>query len=107
MAPIASEHIKHRRFLIHSAESFLAEKCKVTESGRVSKVELYDVYVNFCKANALKPDGRNSFYEKVRNYNASITDGRAPDSSGNSVQGFHGLSLIGGDNKLAVDKAEE
>lgn len=107
MASIAAEHIKHRRFLIHSAESFLAEKCKVTESGRISKVSLYDAYISFCKSNALKPDGRNSFYEKVRNYNASITDGRAPDSSGNSVQGFHGLSLIGGDNKLAVDKAEE
>lgn len=107
MAPIASEHIKHRRFLIHSAESFLAEKCKVTESGRISKVSLYDAYISFCKSNALKPDGRNSFYEKVRNYNASITDGRAPDSSGNSVQGFHGISLIDGGNKFAESETGE
>lgn len=79
MAPIAEGHIKHRRFLIHSAESFLAEECKLSEAGKVSKVKLYDAYVSYCKANALKPDGRNSFYDKVRNYNSSITDGRAPD----------------------------
>ncbi len=95
MGLVAEEHIKHRRLLIHSAESFLAEKCKLSEAGRVSKVALYSAYDAFCKANALKPDGRNSFYDKVRNYDASITDGRAPDSSGNSVQGFHGIYLIG------------
>lgn len=104
MAEIAEDHIRHRRYLIHSAESFLAEKCKVTESGRISKVALYDAYISFCKANALKPDGRNSFYDKVRNFNSSITDGRAPDSSGNSVQGFHGLYLIGGERKVTDDE---
>lgn len=107
MAPIAEEHIKHRRFLIHSAESFLQEKTRISEYGKVSKVELYDSYVSFCKVNALKPDGRNSFYEKIRNYNASITDGRAPDSSGNSVQGFHGISLIDGGNKFAESETDE
>lgn len=107
MAPIAEEHIRHRRMLIHSAESFLTEECKLSEIGKVSKVVLYDAYISFCKANALKPDGRNSFYEKVRNYNASITNGRTPDSSGNSVQGFHGISLICGGNKLAGDEADE
>lgn len=104
MGSAAEEHIKHRRLLIHSAESFLAEKCKVTESGRISKVALYDAYISFCKANALKPEGRNTFYDKVRNFNSSITDGRAPDSSGNSVQGFHGLYLIGGERKVTDDK---
>lgn len=104
MGPTAEEHIKHRRLLIHSAESFLAEKCKLSEAGRVSKVALYSAYDAFCKANALKPDGRNSFYDKVRNYDASISDGRAPDSSGNSVQGFHGISLIGGERKVTDDK---
>lgn len=100
MAKIAEDHIRHRRYLIHSAESFLTEKCKLSETGRVSKVALYDAYTSFCNANALKPDGRNSFYDKVRNYSASITDGRAPDSSGNPVQGFHGISLIGGERKV-------
>lgn len=107
MAPIAEEHIKHRRYLIHSAERFLTEKCKLSENGRVSKVALYDAYISFCKANALKPDGRNSFYDRVRNYNSSITDGRAPDSSGNSVQGFHGLYLIGGKRQVTDDESEE
>ena len=107
MAPIAEEHIKHRRLLIHSAESFLQEKCRLSENGKVSKVALYDSYVSFCKANALKPDGRNTFYDRVRNYNASITDGRAPDSSGNSVQGFHGISLIDGGNKFAESETGE
>lgn len=104
IGPVAEEHIKHRRLLIHSAESFLAEKCKLSEAGRVSKVALYSAYDAFCKANALKPDGRNSFYDKVRNYDASISDGRAPDSSGNSVQGFHGISLISGERKVTDDK---
>lgn len=100
MAPIAEEHIKHRRYLIHSAESFIAEKCKISDEGKVSKVTLYAAYMAFCKANALKPEGRNTFYDKVRNYNASITDGRAPDSTGNSVQGFHGISLIEGESQV-------
>lgn len=100
MAPIAEEHIKHRRYLIHSAESFLDEKCRLSDSRKISKVALYAAYIDFCKANALKPDGRNTFYDKVRNYDTSITDGRAPDSAGNSVQGFHGISLIGGKNQV-------
>lgn len=95
MAPIAEEHLKHRRYLIHSVESFIDEKCKLSVAGKVSKVALYEAYVAFCKSNALKPEGRNRFYDKVRNYNASITDGRAPDSAGNSVQGFHGITFIG------------
>ena len=100
MAPIAEDHIKHRRYLIHSAESFIAEKCKISDEGKVSKVALYAAYMAFCKANALKAEGRNRFYDKVRNYDASITDGRAPDSTGSSVQGFHGISLIGGKNQV-------
>lgn len=107
MAPIAEDHIRHRRYLIHTAESFLSEKCKLSETGKVSKVKLYDAYVSFCKANALKPNGRNTFYDKVRNYDASITDGRAPDSSGNSVQGFHGISIIGGEHQITDDEIDE
>lgn len=103
MAPIAEEHIRHRRYLIHSAESFLDEKCKLSENGKVSKVVLYAAYSAFCKANALKPEGRNTFYTKVRNYDASITNGRVPDSDGNSVQGFHGISLIGGERQSTDD----
>ena len=106
MAPIAEDHIKHRRYLIHSAESFIAEKCKISDEGKVSKVALYSSYMAFCKANALKPEGRNTFYDKVRNYNASITDGRAPDSTGSSVQGFHGISLIEGESQV-TDKTPQ
>ena len=107
MAPIAEEHIKHRRYLIHSAESFLAEKCELSEGGKVSKVALYAAYMAFCKANALKPEGRNRFYDKVRNYSSSIADGRAPDSAGNSVQGFHGIYLIGGENQITDEESDE
>ena len=107
MAPIAQEHIKHRRYLIHSAESFLDEKCKLSENGRVSKVVLYAAYTVFCKANALKPESSNRFYDKVRNYDASITDGRVPDSTGNSVQGFRGISFIGGECQATDDESDE
>ncbi len=107
MAPIAEEHIKHRRYLIHTAESFLDEKCKLSKSGKVTKRALFAAYKAFCKANALKADGRNTFYDKVRNYNASITDGRAPDSTGNSVQAFLGISLIGGESQVTDDDSDE
>ena len=107
MAHIAEEHIKHRRYLIHSAESFIAEKCNISNDGKVSKVALYSAYTAFCNANALKPEGRNRFYDKVRNYNASITDGRAPDSAGNSVQGFHRISLIKGENQVTDYESNE
>lgn len=107
MAPIAEEHIRHRRYLIHTAESFLDEKCKLSKSGKVTKRALFAAYKAFCKANALKADGRNTFYDKVRNYNASITDGRAPDSTGNSVQAFLGISLIGGESQVTDDDSDE
>ena len=107
MAPVAEEHIKHRRYLIHSAESFLDEKCKLSENGKVSKVALYAAYTAFCKANALKAEGRNRFYDKVRNYDTSIRDGRAPDAAGNSVQGFHGISFIGGECQATDDESDE
>lgn len=68
--------------MIHTAESFLDKKCKFSENSKVSRVALYDAYVSFCNANALKPDGRNTFYDKVRNFDVSITDGRAFDSTG-------------------------
>ena len=104
MGSAAEEHIRHRRYLIHTAVSFLDEKCSLSKSGKVSKVKLYDTYVSFCKANALKPDGRNTFYDRVQNYNVSIKDGRAPDSSGNLVRGFHGISLIEGERKVTDDE---
>ncbi len=107
MAPIAEEHIRHRRYLIHTAESFLDEKCKLSKSCKVTKCALFAAYKAFCKANALKADGRNTFYDKVRNYNASITDGRAPDSTGNSVQAFLGISLIGGESQVTDDDSDE
>ena len=68
---------------------------------------LYYAYTVFCKANALKPEGRNRFYDKVRNYDASITDGRVPDSTGNSVQGFRGISFIGGGCQATDDESDE
>ncbi len=94
MAPEAEAHIRRRRFGIHSPESFIEEKCRLSDGGRVSKVALYAAYGAFCDANALKPESRNRFYDHVRNYNPAITDGRVPDSKGNSVQGFHGISLV-------------
>lgn len=94
MSPAAEAHIRRRRFGIHSPESFLDEKCSLSDGGRVSKVTLYAAYMSFCEANALKPEGRNRFYDRVRSYNAAITDGRVLDSKGNSVQGFHGISLV-------------
>ena len=93
MSAAAEEHIQHRRFLIHSAESFLQERCSLSESGRVSKVTLYDAYKVFCDANALKPETRNRFYARVRNYDNGIKDGRVVDKTGSSVQGFHGIAL--------------
>ena len=93
MSAAAEEHLIHRRFLIHSAESFLQERCSLSEKGRVSKVTLYDAYKVFCDANALKPETRNRFYARVRNYDNGIKDGRVVDKPGSSVQGFHGIVL--------------
>lgn len=107
MGPDAEDHIRHRRFLIHTAESFIEEKCKLSESGKVSKNALFKAYDAFCKANALNPVGRNTFYRKVRNYSSTIKNGRAPDAAGNSVQGFHGIALIGGKYQTFDDEADE
>ena len=94
MAPVAEDHLRRRRFGIHSPDSFVEERCLLSDGGRVSKVKLYDAYKGFCDENALKPESRNRFYDRVRGFSSAITDGRAPDSKGNSVQGFHGISLV-------------
>lgn len=104
--PAAVEHIKHKRYLIHSAASFLAERCIISESGKISSTSLYDAYIAFCRANALTPDSDKSFYSKVMAYDPLIRRGRAPDINGNSVRGFHGISLIGGERKVADDEAD-
>ena len=97
MAPVAQQHLQRRRFGLHSPESFIEEKCRLSDGGRVSKVTLYAAYSAFCEANALKPEGRNRFYDQVRAFNAQITDGRVLDTKGNSVQGFHGIALKSAD----------
>ena len=93
MAAAAEDHIRHRRFLIHSAESFMQERCILSENGRISKVTLYDAYKAFCDANALKPETRNRFYARVRNFDTGIKDSRVVDKNGSSVQGFRGIAL--------------
>ena len=105
MAPVAEDHLRRRRFGIHSPESFVEERCLLSDGGRVSKVKLYDAYKGFCDENALKPESRNRFYDRVRGFSSAITDGRAPDSKGNSVQGFHGISLKS-DDQLVDDDDE-
>ena len=47
MSPAAEAHIQRRRFSIHSPESFLDEKCSLSDGGRVSKVALYTIVNNF------------------------------------------------------------
>ena len=91
----AVEHLKHRRYLIHTVESFLDERCEISKSGKVSSIALYDTYLAFCRANALTPDSDKTFYGKVLAFNPLIHRGRAPDINGNSVRGFHGISLKG------------
>ena len=105
--PAAVEHLKHRRYLIHTVESFLSERCIISESGRVSSTALYDAYLAFCRANALTPDSDKTFYGKVKAYNPLIRRGRAPDINGNSVRGFHGISLLVGDQQYVDDETEE
>lgn len=105
--PAAVEHLRHKRYLIHTVESFLNERCKISESGKVSSTALYEAYVAFCRANALTPESDKSFYGKVKAYSPSISRGRAPDINGNSVRGFHGISLIGGESQATDDESDE
>jgi len=105
--PAAVEHLKHRRYLIHTVESFLTERCIITESGKVSSTALYEAYVAFCRANALTPESDKSFYGKIMAFNPSIRRGRVPDINGNLVRGFHGISLIGGESQVTDDESDE
>lgn len=106
--PAAVEHLKHRRYLIHTVESFLTERCIITESGKVSSTALYEAYVAFCRANALTPESDKSFYGKIMAFNPSIRRGRVPDINGNLVRGFHGISLVGADDHtIDNDESDE
>ena len=105
--PAAVEHLKHKRYLIHTVESFLTERCTISESGKVSSTALYEAYVAFCRANALTPERDKSFYGKVKAFNPSIRRGRASDINGNLVRGFHGLALIGGEHQVTDEESDE
>ena len=105
--PAAVEHLKHRRYLIHTVESFLSERCILSESGKVSSTSLYDAYLAFCRANALTPDSDKTFFGKVMAYNPLIHRGRVPDINGNYVRGFHGISLIGGEHQVTDEESDE
>lgn len=103
----AVEHLKHRRYLIHTVESFIDERCMISESGKVSSTALYDAYLAFCRANALTPDSDKTFYGKVMSHNPLIRRGRAPDINGNSVRGFHGLALVRNEHQSADENPRE
>ena len=105
--PAAVEHLKHKRYLIHTVESFLTERCTISESGKVSSTALYEAYVAFCRANALTPESDKSFYGKVKAFTPSIRRGRASDINGNLVRGFHGLALIGEEHQVTDEESDE
>lgn len=105
--PAAVEHLKHKRYLIHTVESFLTERCMISESGKVSSTALYEAYVAFCRANALTPESDKSFYGKIVAFDPSIRRGRVPDINGNSVRGFHGLALVGSDHQVTDEETDE
>lgn len=77
---------------LHTADSFIAECCTVSDSGSVSSVQLYSRYCAWCSENGLEADGQKTFYARVRAYNPSISDGKVYHH-GARVNGFRGLSL--------------
>lgn len=95
MSDSAEAHIRHKRMMIHSAESFLDDKAEIKKGSSVSSAALYGVYCEFCSRNGIKPIGRNKFYERVKNYDPLIEYGRVPDGSDtvNTVNGFKNLRL--------------
>ncbi|WP_294411116.1 DUF5906 domain-containing protein [uncultured Ruminococcus sp.] len=105
--PTAVEHLRHKRYLIHTVESFLNERCMISESGKVSSTALYEAYIAFCRANALTPESDKSFYGKIMSFNPSIIRGRVPDINGNPVRGFHGLALVGSEHQVIDEESDE
>lgn len=102
MANDAQEFIRQQRLLIHSAEDFLSEKVITDKNGSVSSAVLYGCYVDFCHKNAVKPVGRNTFLDKVRNCFTDIRYDKV--YSGNDrVNGFRGIRLTSMPDEAETD----
>lgn len=93
MSKDSEEYLLQQRAQIHSTEIFLHEECVLDENGTVSSEKLYNEYKDYCHSNAITPLGRNTFLDKVKNYNPNITYTKVM-SDNKRVNGFKGIRFI-------------
>lgn len=93
MSEDSEEYLRQQRAQIHTVQDFLAEKTVIAEDGSISSDELFKNYNHYCDINAITPVGRNTFKEKVMDYDSKIKCGKVYDSVGRRVNGYKGIKF--------------
>ena len=90
MSERSKEVLHDKRTELLNVSEFIKEKFEPNPESIISSVSLYQVYNEWCSINAVIPEGRNTFYNKVTDYSNKIKRGKF--TIGNRLlNGFKGL----------------
>ena len=88
----SKEVLSQRRIELLNVREFLKDNFEIAPDGVISSVELYRFYQEWCEANGVSPEGRNTFYSKVTDFSSSIRRGKNI-LEGRLLNSFKGLKL--------------
>ena len=92
MSSDAKKILTHEKEKLHSGQQFLTECCVRSENAGISSVELFEHYLDWCRKNAITPEGRNKFLEIVPQTRLGTVYKKISTPKG-WVNGFWGLTL--------------
>lgn len=99
MSEDAKDYIRQQRVQIHTVQDFLEEETVIDEDGSISSEELFKHYNYYCSINAIKPLGRNTFKEKVRDHDSRIKCEKVYNGLGRRVNGYKGIRFAHPENQ--------
>ena len=88
----SKEVLAQKRIELLNVKEFLKDNFEIVPDGVISSVELYRFYQEWCDANGISSEGRNTFYSKVTDYSSSIKRGKN-NIGGRLLNSFKGLKL--------------
>lgn len=90
MSERSREVLHNKRTELLNVSEFIKEKLELDPEGIISSVSLYQIYKDWCSINAIVAEGRNTFYNKITDYNSTVRHGKFI-IDGRNLNGFKGL----------------
>ena len=90
MSERSREVLQNKRTELLNVSEFIKENLELDPESVISSVSLYQSYTDWCNVNAITAEGRNTFYNKVTDYNSSVSRGKFT-IGGHNLNGFKGL----------------